>query len=101
MITFRHNNYQKRVVIHQLRNSIPSSSTSITIGDKATGLAFPFFQNIVNNVLNNAISNTINSITGTALSQSPINATLSTYSIELIERCIVGCAFPIGIELID
>ena len=88
-------NYQKRVVIHQLRNSIPSSSTSITIGDKATGLAFPFFQNIVNNVLNNAISNTINSITGTALSQSPINATLSTYSIELID------AFPTTIGQID
>ena len=40
-------------------------------------------------------NNTINSITGTALSQSPINATLSTYSIELID------AFPTTIGQID
>ncbi len=81
-------NYQKPVVIHQLRNSIPSSSNSITIGDKVTG---PTLSNIVNNTINN----TVNSVASTLQSKSSINATISTYSVELIN------AFPTTVSQID
>ena len=81
-------NYQKPVVIHQLRNSIPSLAKSITIGDKVTG-------STLSNIVNNTISNTVNSIASTLQSKSSINATLSTYSVELIN------AFPTTISQID
>lgn len=70
------NDYQAKVVIHQLRNSIPRTAFDIQVGALPIGID---------------VSNFLNSLTAKA----GVNVGLTTYSVELID------AFPTTISAIE
>ena len=68
--------YQKRVVIHQLRNSIPTTAFDINVGRIPIGVDITSFLNSLS-------------------ARSGVNVSTSTYSVELID------AFPTTMSQID
>ena len=69
-------NYQKRVVIHQLRNSIPTTAFDINVGRIPIGVDITGFLNSLS-------------------ARSGVNVSTTTYSVELID------AFPTTMNQID